>query len=78
MSEKNNKHNFMEYSFSKDVVDTFPELIQASNEFLEKIRPYSKYTAIWLMIQAVEDGKMTMLLQYDYYSNVYENKGKEA
>lgn len=74
--DKASTHDFMEYVFAKAVVMDFPKLIAMYEKILPTLYPYGKYTGAWSVIQAVEDAKLLLSLQHDYYKKVYAEKGK--
>ena len=74
--EPASKHDFIENAFAKAVTTDFPAVIYVLNKMSESLHPYSKYQAVWHIIQTIEDNKILMQLQLDHYSQIYKNKGK--
>lgn len=68
-------HDLTDYAFSKEVTKDFPKLIEIYRKLLPVLYQYAQYQGVWPVIQMVEDSKMLMEMQLDYYKKVHETKG---
>lgn len=69
-------HSFLDYAYAVEVVRDFPKLLSIYNKLLPVLYPYSKYTGASEVINSVEDCRLLLELQLDFYERVYESKGK--
>lgn len=74
--KKNETYSFIEYSHAKQVVKDFPKILNVYDNLLPVLYNYAQYSGVWEVIQSIEDSRMYMNIQYDYYKNVYNKKGK--
>lgn len=72
---KNNVHDFVDYSFAREVVQDHPRIIRIYDKLLPALYHYAQYQGVWPVIQMVEDSKLLLEMQLDYYSQIYESKG---
>lgn len=75
-SNKADIHNFMDYQFAAKVMKEFPPLIKIFNKLLPALYDKRDYTAVAHVIQAVEESRALLKMQYEHYRGVYEKKGK--
>lgn len=76
MPPKGTKHDFLEFAYSKRVVEDMPKIISVYRKLLPVLYQYQQYTTIWNVIQSVEDSKLLAELQLTYYQTIYEKKGR--
>lgn len=69
-------YNFTDYAFAKAITKDFPTIIRALNKAIMDLREYHHYRGVWNVIQTIEDNKMAMQMQYDYYKDIYKKKGR--
>lgn len=68
-------HDFTDFAFARDVVKDHPRIIKVYEKLLPVLYNYAQYQGVWPVIQMVEDSKLLMEMQLDYYSKIYKNKG---
>jgi hypothetical protein len=68
-------HDLTDYMFAKEVVRDHPRVIQIYTKLLPVLYAYAQYQGVWPVIQLVEDSKLLMEMQLDYYNNIYKSKG---
>lgn len=74
--EENKVYSFIEYQHAEKVTKDFPKLIFIMDKILDSMHDYKHYTAVWNVIQATADSKLTLELQLDYYDRVKKSKGR--
>ena len=70
------KHDFIEYQHANQVVKDFPGLLIILNKLIPVLYDKSHYTAVYSLLQSAEDSKMILEMQYSYYKQIYDKKGK--
>lgn len=75
-NDKGEKFDFTEYKHAKQVVEDYPGMIYLLSKIIPALEEKKHYTPIWMLLQSTYDSKMCMEIQYDYYKNVLETKGK--
>lgn len=73
--DKSNVHDFIDYSFSKEVIRDHPRVIKIYETLLPALYKYAQYQGVWPVIQMIEDSKLLMEMQLDHYSDIYNSKG---
>lgn len=73
---ENNKHDFLEFAFSKSVVKDYPMLIKLMEKMIIALKPYKRYKSVWLVYQSLCDGHRMMKMHLNHYNEIYKNKGK--
>ncbi len=73
--DKHTVHDLTDYAFSKEVVRDHPRVIQVYTKLLPVLYAYAQYQGVWPVIQMVEDSKLLMEMQLDYYNRIYKTKG---
>lgn len=68
-------HDLTDFSFAKEVVRDHPRVIQVYTKLLPVLYAYAQYQGVWPVIQMVEDSKLLMEAQLDYYNRIYKTKG---
>lgn len=74
--DKHSVHDFIDYSFAKEVVRDHPRIIKIYEKLLPVLYGYAQYQGVWPTIQMVEDSKLLLQMQLDYYSKIYKSKGR--
>lgn len=70
------KHDFTEFQHAKKVTEDFPSLIYVISKLIPALEEKAHYTAVAHLLNAANDAKLMMEMQYDYYKNIYQNRGK--
>lgn len=73
--ETHTVHDFIDFSFAKEVVQDHPRVIKIYEKLLPVLYGYAQYQGVWPVIQMVEDSKLLMEMQLDYYGKIYKTKG---
>jgi hypothetical protein len=68
-------HDFIDFQFSKEVVKDHPRIIAIYNKLLPVLYGFAQYQGVYPVIQMVEDSKLLLELQLDYYGRIYKTKG---
>lgn len=76
LKNKASVHDFIEYSFSAAVHKDFPKIIRMYSKMLDFLYQHGRYAGVAPVIASIEENKLLMEIQYDYYRRVYERKGK--
>lgn len=75
VKEKAEVYDFIDYTFAREVVRDHPRIIKIYEKLLPALYHYAQYQGVWPTIQMVEDSKLLLEMQLEYYSNIYKNKG---
>lgn len=73
--ETHTVHDFLDYSFAREVVRDHPRIITVYEKLLPVLYGYAQYQGVWPVIQMVEDSKLLMEMQLDYYKKIHQTKG---
>lgn len=73
--QKASIHDLTEFAFAREVVRDHPRIIKIYEALLPALYKFAQYQGVWPTIQMVEDSKLLLEMQLDYYSQVYKNKG---
>ena len=73
--EKNNIHDLTEYAFAREVVRDHPRIIKIYEKLLPALYRFAQYQGVWPTIQMVEESKLLLEMQLEYYSKIYKSKG---
>lgn len=76
LPDTTNIHNFIEYAHAAQVVKEFPKIIRMYDKMLDWLREYGAYTGVQHVISSVEESRILLIMQYDYYLKVFNTKGK--
>lgn len=68
-------HNLTEFAFAREVVKDHPRVIKIYEKLLPVLYAFAQYQGVWLVIQAVEDSKLLMEMQLQYYNRIFVTKG---
>ena len=74
--QKASVHDLTDFAFSKEVVQDHPNIIKIYEKLLPALYKYAQYQGVWPVIQMVEDSKLLLEMQLDYYGEIYKNKGR--
>lgn len=69
------KHDFFEYKFAKKIINDFPILIKMIDNFRKQLKPYNRYVAVQPVLQSLEESRLYLSDNLDYYKKVVETKG---
>lgn len=72
---ENNVHDLTDYAFAREVVKDHPRIIKIYEKLLPALYHFAQYQGVWPVIQMVEDSKLLLEMQLDYYSNIHKAKG---
>lgn len=70
-----NAYSFLDFAFSKEIVQDMPQILRLMDKFIESLKPHVKYKYVWTTYRTLEDHRMMLQLQYDYYRQIYEKRG---
>jgi hypothetical protein len=70
------KYDIIEYSYAKQIVKDYPELMKILGQFKYQLRPYKKYVTAKLISDTIDDVVYSIENNYEYYSEVYKSKGE--
>lgn len=73
--QENNVHDLTDFSFAREVVNDHPKILKIYEKLLPALYHYAQYQGVWPVIQMVEDSKLLLEMQLDYYSKIYNTKG---
>lgn len=73
--QKNNVFDLTDFAFAKEVVKDHPRIIKIYEKLLPALYHFAQYQGVWPVIQMVEDSKLLLEMQLDYYSNIHKAKG---
>ncbi len=68
-------HDLTDYSFAKEVVRDHPRVIKIYEKLLPVLYAFAQYQGVWPVIQMVEESKLLMEMQLEYYRKIYVTKG---
>lgn len=68
-------HDITDFAFAREVVRDHPRIIKIYETLLPALYQFAQYQGVWPTIQMVEDSKLLLELQYDYYKQIYDTKG---
>lgn len=69
-------HDLAEYAHAREVVRDFPRVIRLYNKLLPVLYEFAQYQGVWPVLQMVEDSKLLMEMQLEFYEKIHKNKGK--
>jgi hypothetical protein len=73
--KKENIYDLTEYTFALEVVRDHPRIIAIYNKLLPALYQYAQYQGVWPVITMVEDSKLLLEMQLDYFANIHKTKG---
>lgn len=76
VKKENNVYDFTDYTFAREVVRDHPRIIAIYTKLLPALYNFAQYQGVWPTIQMVEDSKLLLEMQLDYYSKIYNDKGR--
>lgn len=69
-------HDLTEYAHAKEVVRDFPRIIAVYTKLLPVLYQFAQFQGVWPVIQIVEDSKLLLELQLEFYQKIYNSKGQ--
>lgn len=75
-SSKNaDKFDFIEFAHSKRVIVDLPKIISVYEKLIPVLQGFRQYTVAGAVLDEVLEALTLAEIQYQYYSEVYRNKG---
>lgn len=69
-------HDLTDFMFAKEVVRDHPRIIAVYAKLLPVLYAYAQYQGVWPVINMIEESKLLLEMQLQYYSKIYKSKGK--
>ena len=69
-------HDFTDYAFATEVCRDHPRIIKVYEKLLPVLYNFGQYQGVYPVLQMIEDSKLLLELQLDFYQKIYKRKGR--
>lgn len=71
----NRVYDLTDFAFAREVVKDHPRIIKIYEKLLPVLYNYAQYQGVWPVLQMVEDSKLLLEMQLEFYEKIYKSKG---